>query len=107
MNQYRKQIHHNLDDRTEMDESHKRMDYSYIEYLHKAMANETDASVKMNTFHQIKLHEGCRDYYGSSLRQINHLIQLDEKPNLELKEPRWEIYKISLSFLNKCKQNRN
>ena len=32
------------------------------------------------------------------LRQINHLIQIDEKPNLELKEPRWEIYKISISF---------
>ena len=92
-----------------MRESHERMDYSYIEYLHKAMANATDASKeeKMDLFHLIKWHEGFRDYHSSSLRQINHLIQLDEKPNLELKEPRWEIYKISLSFLKKCKLNTN
>ena len=85
------------------------MDYSYIEYLHKAMANATDASKvdKMDLFHLIKIQEGLRDYYGSSLRQINHLIQLDAKPNLELKEPRWEIYKISLSFLTKRKLNTN
>ena len=35
-----------------------------------------------------------------SSRQINHLIQFDEKPNLEIQEPRWEIYKISISFSN-------
>ena len=88
---------------------HERIDYSYIEYLHKAMANATDASQenKMDLFHLIKAREGFRDYNDSSLRQINHLIQLDEKPNLELKEPRWEIYKISLSFLTKCKLNTN
>ena len=62
---------------------------------------------KMELFHLIKMHEGFRDYYGSSLWQINHLIQLDPKPNLELKEPRWEIYKISLSFLTKRKLNTN
>ena len=39
------------------------------------------------------------------LRQINHLIQIDEKPNLELKEPRWEIYKISISFSFQSKNN--
>jgi len=85
------------------------MDYSYIEYLHKAMANATNESkeYKMDLFQIIRVHEGFRDYYGSSLWQINHLIQLDEKPNLELKEPRWEIYKISLSFLTKCKLNTN
>ena len=89
-----------------MKESHKRMDYSYIEYLHKAMAN-TPKEDKMELFHLIKMHEGFRDYYSSSLWQINHLIQLDEEPNLDLKEPRWEIYKISLSFLKKCKLNTN
>ena len=85
------------------------MDYSYIEYLHKAMANATDASKedKMDLFHLIKGHEGFRDYYSSALWHINHLIQLDEEPNLDLKEPRWEIYKISLSFLKKCKLNTN
>ena len=106
---YKKQINHNhssLGDSNGVRESRKRMDYSYIEYLHKAMVIAPDASVKMDTFHQIKFHEGFRDYYSSSLRQINHLIQLDEKPNLELKEPRWEIFKISLSFPTRCKLNR-
>ena len=93
-------------DLTEMKEARKRMDYSYIEYLHKAMTNESKED-KMELFHLIKMHEGFRDCYGSSLRQINHLIQLDAKPNLELKEPRWEIYKISLSFLTKRKLNTN
>ena len=88
-----------------MAESLKRMDYGYIEYLHKAMVNGTDVSGKMEMFHIIKKHEGYRDYYSIALWQINHLIQLDEKPNFELKEPRCEIYKISLSFLQKCKLN--
>jgi len=69
------------------------------------MANATDTSkeYKMDLFHQTKTHEGIRDYHSRSLWQINHLIQLDEKPNLELKKPRWEIYKISLSFLVKIR----
>ena len=83
------------------------MDYSYIEYLRKAVdscndSNCTDAAYgKMRLFHLLKLHEGFRDYYTPSLRHINHLIQLDKKLNLELNEPRCEIYKISLSFLTK------
>ena len=83
------------------------MDHSYIEYFYKAMANEPSESLKANIFHTIKLHEADRDYHKSSLRQINHLIQLDERPNFELKEPRCEIYKISLSFLMKCKLDLN
>jgi len=84
------------------------MDYSYIEYLRKAVdscndSNCTDAAYgKMRLFHLLKLHEGFRDYYTPSLRHINHLIQLDKKLNLELNEPRCEIYKISLSFLTKA-----
>ena len=85
--------------------SREGMDYGYIEYLYKAMANETNASAKMSMFHQIKGHEAYREYYSPSLWSINHLIQLDQQPNLELKEPRWEIYKISLSFLAKRKLN--
>ena len=70
-------------------------DYGYIEYFRKSMKNAYDPGL---VYSQIKLHEAERDYYTESLWQINHLIQIDEKPNLELKEPRWEIYKISVSF---------
>ena len=50
--------------------------------------------------------EAERDYFTASLRQINHLIQIDEKPNLEMMEPRWELYKISISFQHIGKFNR-
>ena len=74
------------------------VDYSYIEYFRKAIMNDTNPSSKENRLRKIKIHEGRRDYFTPSLRQINHLIQIDEKPNLELMEPKWELYKISVSF---------
>ena len=73
-------------------------DYSYIEFYRKAMMNSQDPSHKEETLQFVKFHEGNRDYFTPSLRQINHLIQIDEKPNLELMEPKWELYKISISF---------
>ena len=58
-------------------------DYGYIEYLQESTL--------------IKSHESARDYFTASLRQVNHLIQIGE-PNLELSEPKWELYKVSISF---------
>ena len=74
------------------------IDYSYIEYYKKAMVNIKDPSEKERILQDVKFHEGMRDYDTPSLRQINHLIQIDEKPNLELMEPKWELYKISISI---------
>ena len=62
------------------------------------MMNSKDPSEKELILQHVKFYEGIRDYYTPSLRQINHLIQIDEKPNLELMEPKWELYKISISF---------
>ena len=73
-------------------------DYAYIEYCRKSMINTKDPSVKEERLQSMKLQEGERDFFTPSLRQINHLIQIDEKPNLELMEPKWELYKISISF---------
>ena len=42
--------------------------------------------------------EALKEIRTPSLKSIKPLIQLDEKPNLEIKEPRWELYKVSLSF---------
>ena len=75
------------------------IDFGYIEYLRKSMMNETCLTRIEIQFKTVKFHEGLRDYCSPSLKQINHLIQLDQKPNLELKEPKWELYKISISFL--------
>ena len=65
------------------------------------MMNETDPCDKENMLQHVKFHEGERDYCTPSVRQINHLIQIDEKPNLEIMEPKWELYKISISFQEK------
>jgi len=55
--------------------------------------------MKPHTWNMILDAESTRDVFAvSSLRQFNHLIQFDDKPNFEIKEPRWEIYKISLTF---------
>ena len=84
------------------------IDYGYVAYFRKAMENSREdgsrdlsnrnLSIKEKMTRQAMLHEGLRDYFTASLRQINHLIQIDQKPNLELTEPKWELYKISVSF---------
>ena len=84
-------------------------DYGYIEYFRKSveshLKNPSDAYSLGGLIEFIHYNEAERDYYNPSLRQINHLIQIDQKPNLELMEPKWELYKISLSFsyLPPCK----
>ena len=48
--------------------------------------------------YQIKFNEARRDYWTHSIKQINHLVQYDEKPNTELIEPKWDLYKLTISF---------
>ena len=79
-------------------------DYGYIEYLQKSVVagnfslTASDVSQKEAMVNLIRLHESKRDYFTASLRPVNHLVQMDERPNLELSEPKWELYKISISF---------
>ena len=49
-------------------------------------------------FNALREDKVRRDYYLSSLKQINHAIQFDQAPNLDLKEARSEIYKITVNF---------
>ena len=78
-------------------------DYSYIDFYLKAYENETQPARKINRLHRLRTSQAQKDFHTGSLRQINHLIQSDPKPNLELKEVRQEIYKISVSFEPECK----
>ena len=83
-------------------------DYGYIAYFRKATNNTPehggryvtarDLPIKEARIRETMFHEGLRDYFTASLRQINHLIQIDQNPNLELMEPKWELYKVSISF---------
>ena len=73
-------------------------DYGYIEYFQKSMPDDDEEdSRKESKLCDLKCHENLRDYFTASLRQVNHLIQIGE-PNLELSEPKWELYKVSISF---------
>ena len=72
-------------------------DYGYIEYFRKS-ANDPEPGRKEMMFMKVKYHEGQRDYYAPCLKLINHLIHIDQKPNLELTEAKWELYKVSISF---------
>ena len=86
-------------------------DYGYVAYFRKAIDNFRDdtwplqpkagfgpPSAKESKIRKTMYHEGLRDYFTASLRQIKHLNHVDQKPNLELMEPKWELYKVSISF---------
>ena len=73
-------------------------DYGYIDTLRKGIRIEPDPRQKEDLSKTLKWEESKRDYNTASLRPIKHLIQLDQKPNLELVEPKWELYKVSISF---------
>ena len=76
-------------------------DFNYIDFFRKAYENETQYAIKMLHLHRLRGSEAFRDFWTGSLRSVNHLIQIGS-PNLELKEARCEIYKISISFEPKC-----
>ena len=78
-------------------------DYTYVDFLKKAYENATDPEKKRDKLHALRMSEALRDFHTGSLKPINNLIQFDSKPNLDLKEVRVEIYKISVSFEPKCK----
>ena len=84
------------------------IDYGYVAYFRKAMENSREDGSRdlsnRNLSHKEKLtrqtmfNEALRDYFSVSIREINNLTHIDQKPNLELTEPKWELYKISVSF---------
>ena len=88
-------------------------DYGYIEYLRKSMVagsfskTAPDIYLEESMLNLIRLHESKRDYFTASLRPVNHLVQIDEMPNHELMEPKWELYKISISFQRISKFDKN
>ena len=76
---------------------------TYIDCYRRAYENETRPTEQMRFLYRLLDTEAARDFDVGGLRQINHLIQMDPTPNLELKEARSEIYKISISFEPKSK----
>lgn len=78
-------------------------DYGYIEYYQESMDNNSSPMEKERMLYQIKFNEARRDYWTHSMKQINHLVQYDAKPNTELLEPKWDLYKLTISFRAKSR----
>jgi len=62
------------------------------------MENTSSPLERERMLNQIKFNEARRDYWTHSIKQINHLVQYDEEPNRELMEPKWDLYKLTISF---------
>ena len=73
-------------------------DFSYIDLYQKAYKYAKFGQQKTEGLHWLREAEACRDHNTQTFKQLNHLIQIDKTPNTELKEARWEIYKISVNF---------
>ena len=75
-----------------------RWDFSFLELIRKAVKYETDQEVKSGYLHALRASEANHDLWTASIKEINPLIQFGPGPNLELKEAKVELYKISVSF---------
>ena len=77
---------------------HLRWDFSYLEFIRKAVEYETDEEVKLEYLHALRNHEAIHYLHTESIKEIKPLIQFCPGSNLELKEAKVELYKISVSF---------
>ena len=65
--------------------------YDYIEYYRKASEGcSLSSSVLQNI-------EAKRDYWTGQIMEMHNLTQFDQRPS-DLREARWDIYKVSISF---------
>ena len=71
--------------------------YNFIEYTRKAYQYESSPHEKEKALKFIRFEEAVRDYYTGQITEIRNCVQFDQRPS-DLREPRWDIYKISLSF---------
>ena len=73
-------------------------DYDFVNYYRKAYEFGKFGAFKEENWQEWKHAEAIKQFYLGSITEIKHLKQFDETPNLELQEPKWELYKISISF---------
>ena len=73
-------------------------DWSFLEYYRKAVDLESSHERKKGILHALRHCEATRDLWTESIKDIYPLIQFDPIPNQELREPKIELYKVSISF---------
>ena len=81
----------------------REQNYNYVEYLRKSYESEEEQDSKYEKMLFLRHEEASRDYYTGKIIEIHNLVQFDQRPS-DLREARWDIYKISLSFAIKCKK---
>ena len=87
-----------LESKTKRERGHaSNWDWSYLEYMRKAVENETDPDQKIGLLHSLRHCEATREIYTSSIKQLNSLIQFDPEPN-QMTEAKVELYKVTISF---------
>ena len=72
-------------------------DYSYMTLLARALENTSDPALKKQYYAELVHSEAHRDYHMGSIKQFKSLIQIDERPDSEIKEAKWDLFKISMS----------
>ena len=72
-------------------------DYSFVDYYQKAYEFAQHDADKSAAWVILRQAEARRDFYTGMIKEIKRLEQFDSKPNLELTEPKWEIYKITIT----------
>ena len=75
-----------------------RWDFSFLKFIRKAVEYEADEKVKSEYLHSLRDNEAFHNLCTASIKEIKPLIQFCPRPNLELKEAKVELYKISVSF---------
>ena len=53
--------------------------------------------LKKNYYAELVRSETHRDYHMGSIKQFNTILQVDCRPDYDLKEPKWDLFKISMS----------
>ena len=77
-------------------------DWDYIEYYRKAYEYQNEDVLKRNFLTALRKAEAKRDFYTGLIKEIKHLEQFDPTPNIELREAKWEVYKVTISNSFKC-----
>ena len=75
----------------------KHDDYGFVNLFVRAFENATDPVLKKKYYAELVHSETHRDYHMGSIKQFKTLVQMDKKADTEIKEAKWDLFKISMS----------
>lgn len=76
-------------------------DYSFIDFHRKAFESTKIHPTDKKYFYSELIYYGAhRDYHGGSIQEFKSLSQIGT-PDHELQEPKWELFKITMSDITR------